>query len=497
MSTPKITQAGQTRVWLLENGPGPAREPRYQGTMAVGDASWPAGDITPVKIPDPDHFNKFLTAGHIRGAEENLTMPITARYPQQASTLLDLRRKMCRVDFHVPLGKCTNPQIYSRWEKMMIYRDGRITSWANENAGALDDDAQGVINETGEFSFEEMYEVVPMTLQEIAEANAVREIVDVSICDSQTCGDCEDESDGSSKVFVTMIGEGATPGTPPSVIYSSDGGSTWAATDIDTAFSNENPTDGECVREYYVVTVNGSNSVHYANKEDILSGAETWYEVTTGFVTGNGPNAIFAQSGMDVWVVGDNGYIYHATDITSEVTVSDAGLATTQNLLDVHAVDSENILAVGELNAVVLSQNGGDTWQVLTGPAVGESLKACWMRDEDTFFVGTNTGKLYYSNDAGDSWTEKSLPGSIDNIDSIKFYDDTVGYIAGRSGGSGYILRTTDGGYSWYVMPQNAVAIPANDYVNDIAVSGFNPNFLIGGGLADDGSAGFVVLAEG
>ena len=149
MSKPKITQAGQTRVWLVENGPGPHRQPMYQGTMAIGDSDWPAGDITPVKIPDPDHFNKFITAGHVRGAEENLTMPITARYPEQASTLLDLRRKLCRVDFHVPLGKCTNPQIYSRWEKMRVYRNGRIVSWGDENAGALDDDAQGVINETG------------------------------------------------------------------------------------------------------------------------------------------------------------------------------------------------------------------------------------------------------------------------------------------------------------------------------------------------------------
>ena len=341
-----------------------------------------------------------------------------------------------------------------------------------------------------------MYEVLPLTFQEVASAYAVREIVDASVCDAQTCGDCDKESDGKSKLFLTMIGTGVTPGTLPSVLYSTDGGATWAATDIDTAFSNENPTDGECVREYYVVAVNGSNSVHYANKEDILDGTETWYEVIAGFVAGNGPNAIYANSGMDVWLVGDNGYIYHATDITAEVTVADAGLATTQNLLAVHASDSEHVIATGEINSIVLSENGGDTFSAITGPAVGESLKTCWMADEDTWFVGTNIGALWYTNDKGVSWTEKALPGGVTNIDKIKFYDDTVGYMAVRRGTEGAILRTTDGGNSWYVMPQNATKIAANDYINDIGVSPFDPNFVLGGGLADDGTAGFVVIAD-
>jgi photosystem II stability/assembly factor-like uncharacterized protein len=379
---------------------------------------------------------------------------------------------------------------------MRIYRDGRITSWSDENAGAMDDDAQGVINETGEFSFEEMYELLPLSMESLATALATHEIVDASVCDNQTCGDCEGESDGKSKLFLAMKGTGATPGTKPSVLYSDDSGSTWAATDIDSAFSNETPTDGACVRQYYVVSIKESNSIHYANKEDILDGDETWTEVISGFVAGNGPNAIFALSGQDVWIVGDNGYIYKATDITSGVTVMDSGVATTQNLLSVHAADSENILAVGELNAVVLTENGGETFQAITGPAVGESLKTCWMMDEDTWFIGTNTGSLYYTNDGGDSFVASSIPASVDNIDKIEFFDDTVGYMAARTGANGVLLRTTDGGHSWYIMPQNGAAIPDNDYINDIAVSPFDPNFLLGGGLNADGTAGFVVIAD-
>lgn len=496
MAKSKITTAGQTRVWLVENGVGPHREPAFMGTMAIGDSDWPAGDITPVKIPDPDHFNRFITAGHIRGAEENLTLTINARYPEQASVLLDLRRKMCRSDLHVPLGKCTNPQIYNRWEKMRVYRLGQITSWGDENAGALDDDEQDVINENGEFSFEELYELVDLTLQEVASTTVVREIVDVSVCDQQNCGECEGEGDGVSKFFGTMLGSGATPGTLPSVIYTEDGGKTWAATDIDTAFSNETPTDGECVRDFYVVTMKESNSVHFANKEDILNGTETWYETTTGFVVGNGPNAIFALSGMDVWIVGDNGYVYRATDIETEVEVSHAGIATTQDLLSVHASDSEHILAVGELNAVIFSANAGETWQVIAGPAAGESIRTCWMLDQDTWLVATNTGTHYYTNDAGDNWTEKSLPSGVDNVDKIQFFDDTVGYMAVRKGTKGFILRTTNGGYSWGEMPQNGSAIAANDYLNDIAVSPFEPNLVVAGGLADDATDGFVVVGN-
>jgi photosystem II stability/assembly factor-like uncharacterized protein len=497
MQKASIVTAGQTRVWLIEQGPGPSHEPVYQGSMKIGDSTWAAGDITPIRVPSPDKFGAFLEAGEVRSGEERATTSIVARYPEQASTLLGLRRKLCRVDIHVPIGKCANPQDYQRsWEKMRIYRDAQVTSWSDENAGALDSDEQAATNETGEFSAEEIFEVTKLTLDEVAASEATRELLFVEICDSQNCGDCGKASTGCQKIFIGMVGVGATPGTLPSILYSDDGGSTWATTDIDTMFSSENPTDGACVGDYLVVVTNEGNELHYALSQNIVDGTEVWAQVDTGFVVGGEPSKIFSLSSQYVWIVGNGGYVYFTSDFISGVSVQDAGVATTQDLKSVHGYDSQNVLAGGELNSLIYTRNGGSTWQAATGPAVGETLRAVWMLSEDTWIVGTNTGKLYYTENAGTSWTLKGLPGTVDNIDAISFVDDTVGYIAARQGTRGYILRTTNGGYSWYILPETGAAIPANDNLNDVAACKYDHNFVVGAGLADDATTGFAVIGS-
>lgn len=495
----KITTSGSSRVWLLENGPAPFNIPAYMGLMRIGETTWAAGDVTPIRIPDPSKYNAFVIAGKVRSGEENATVSISGRYPEQASTLLKLRRALCRVDIHVPIGKCGDPQDYLRgWEKLRIYRDGEITSWADENAGALDSDENNPINESGEFSVQEVYEVTKISFEEVAASEAAREIIDISVCDAGDCGECGSPSDGCQNVFAAMLGAGATPGTQPSVLYSDDGGATWGVTTIDTLFSNETLTGGACVGIYYVILCSTSLSHHYAESQNILDGVEVWKEVNTGYVAGGEPNAISSLDSRHTWIVGNGGYVYFSADITASVSVQDAGVATAQNLVSIHAYNSQYAIAGGALNALIYTSNGGESWQALTGPAVGETLRAVYMLSETVWLIGTNTGKLYYTKNSGTTFTLISLPGSVDNIDAIDFFDDTVGVIACRQGTRGYWLQTTDGGNSWIILPRDYKdkAIPANDYFNDIEVCGLNPNVVFGAGLADDATTGIIVKAS-
>jgi hypothetical protein len=82
-------------------------------------------------------------------------------------------------------------------------------------------------------------------------------------------------------------------------------------------------------------------------------------------------------------------------------------------------------------------------------------------------------------------------------VRDIKFSTPTVGYLAHSIvGPAGRILRTIDGGYSWYVLPEATTTFPANDYVSSLAVCEEDPNVVFGGGLADDGTDGFFVKAS-
>lgn len=501
MSNDSIVVSGDSRAWLIEGGASPFVDPTYEGRAKVDDPSWNLGSLTPIKIPNPNKRNSFIEAGSVRGAADRVTTGIMARYPIAASDLLRLARKQCRVDVQAHIGACrrgSNPQDYlAGWAKIVVFRDCAISTYSQSNLGAISDDENNPTDETAEISAKEMYEIVPLSFGQQASAVTTYEIKTVSVCDSPDCGDCGEASDGCQRVLETMIGNGATPGTLPAVLYTDDGGATWDIIDIDTMFSNEVPSDAGCVGTYFVIISNDSHSIHYTSLDDVLAGTATFTEINDVFNAAGYPNAMSIVDPRHIWIVGDGGYIYFSSNIVNGADTQDAGVATSENLTDVHALDSNNVVAVGENNAVVYSQNGGDTWLAVTGPTVGVNLTAVWVLSADMWLVGTAAGELWATRDAGQNWTEIGLPTGTTQIDDIRFVDDVVGYIAARTSTTARILRTTDGGRDWYALPESGVSLPAADYFNQLALCESGHNTMFAAGLADDGSSGISVKGTG
>jgi photosystem II stability/assembly factor-like uncharacterized protein len=117
------------------------------------------------------------------------------------------------------------------------------------------------------------------------------------------------------------------------------------------------------------------------------------------------------------------------------------------------------------------------------------------MYSEISWLVGDANGDLWRTADTGATWTEITLPVTPTLVEDIKFFDEAIAYLAVTiTGPAGNMLRSTDGGSSWYVLPERSGSIPANDTINSVAVCD-DPNVVYGGGLADDGSDGIVVKA--
>lgn len=497
-----IVVSGQTRVWIVEGGASPFVDPTYEGLMKLNDPSWNLGSVTAIRKPDPNNFNKFVEAGKVRGAADRVSLGVTGHYPEQQSDLLRLARLTCRIDVQSHIGACrrgANPQDYlAGWSKIVVFRDAEINTYAQSGAGAMDDGENNPYNENADITARDMYEIVPLAFGQQASALTSRQIKAIDVCDQADCGDCGEASDGCQRVLATMIGVGATPGTKPSVLYTKDGGATWAALAISTMFSNEIPIDAECVGIYYVITSNETNSFHYAKVSDILKGTATFTEVLTGFLDAGSPNAMWAVDPRHIWVVGDAGYIYFSSNVLTGVVVQDAGVATTQILVDVHALDADNIVAVGNANAVVYSANGGSTWLSVTGPTVGVNLTAVWMLKSDMWLVGTTDGRLYATRDSGQEWTQIGMPTGVNKIYDIKFVDDIVGYIsATTTGGIGVVLRTTDGGRDWYTLPESGLQLPDADYFDQIAVCKSVHNTVYAAGLAGNATNGIIIKGAG
>lgn len=486
-----------SRVWFQDGGPGPSRTREYNGNWKAGAVSWDRGDLTVIREPDPNAYNKFIRVGRFRGEPGDPELSIMARYPFQRSALMKAARADCEHSVQLHIGKCANPQDFPRgWEKVLILEQAAITNYSTDDLGAMDPSELAPVNEDVSFVGTDLYEVTRLNFQEQATALVTREILSVYVCDSQQCGICGVSSDGCQVVLALEGAISASPGQAPTLLYTDDGGATWSETAITTLAASEEGTVVLCIGAYTVVLSADSESLHYAETALILAGTATWTEVATGFVTAKGPLAAWSLGASETWIVGEGGYVYKAIDPASGVEVINAGNTTAQDLNDVHAYDSLNVVAVGAANVVINTQNGGETFQLITGPAVGVVLNTVWMLGPLTWLVGTAGGKLFYTIDGGSTWTEKTFSGSgAGQVRDIVFTTPSVGYMAHSTATpAGRIFRTIDGGYSWYLLPEGTGSIPTNDYVGSLAVCN-DPNIVFGGGLAGNAVDGFLVKA--
>ena len=69
--------------------------------------------------------------------------------------------------------------------------------------------------------------------------------------------------------------------------------------------------------------------------------------------------------------------------------------------------------------------------------------------DARNIWLGSNLGNIYYSEDAGITWTKQTTTALADNIAALSFFDDTYGF-ALLDNGAAY--KTIDGGDTWSVV---------------------------------------------
>ena len=496
-----LQKTSQSRVFTIEGGAGPANAPVYQSLARAMAVSWPQGDVTPVRIPDPDQYESFVVVDQIKGQQGLPTLGLQFRKDRSLSDLLTLVRKGCAFDVQVHVGACKTPSDFNEgWELIQVFELASITSYDTDELGALDADQNAVVNEAAALTGLDYYELKPLAAQEQAASEVVQEVVDVSICDSKTCGECGLPTDGCQKVFALTKSHGGSPGLPAEIVFTEDGGGSFLDTNITTLPANMDPDAMACVGIHLVVVSNEDCAIHYAEIAEILDAAETWTRVTTGLVCAAGaPNDLFSLGRTFTWIVGDGGYIYFSSDITAGVDVQTAGSVTVQNLTAIHGYDTLNLVAVGASNTILLTRNGGSTWAAVTGPAAlaGITLNTVFMRSKDEWFIGSADGHLYYTRDGGATWTEKAFPGSGSGVvRDITFPTPTVGYLSHDTAAArARILRSIDGGHSWYVLPEGTLSLPLADQINAIAACREDPNLVWGGGLGDNAVDGFLVKA--
>lgn len=492
-------KTGYSRVFLIEGRARGDHRPNYQSNMKAGAPSQSFGDVTKIEVPSATEFNKFVEVGSIIGEVERMTISLMSRYALDLkSTLLRLAREGCPVDIQINLGACTDPSDYNVFTKKVIIEDARITQYDADDLGALGSDEREKVDETVEISGRDFYEVMPVVFASRANDVITNEVIDGLIADTASCGDCTDESDGCQKMFGVTLAAGGSPGTPADVIYTLDGGTTWYAHDVDTLASDEDPTAIFKLGSYMVVASSDTESLHYALYSEFDGSTDPAFtEVSTGFVASSGPTC--ADLGeQKAFIGGLGGYIYVVEDVTAGVTVLDSGNVGTDDYNDISAYSDDLVVAVGD-NGLIAKTENGSSFTLVSPPSdvgVGVNVNTVFVKDKNTWWIGTSAGKLYYTINGGTTWVEKTFhmsgTGSVEDID---FGGDTVMVVSHTTAASvGRLLISTNAGYDFVVAPQGTGSLPANDRINSVSVCSHNPDIILGVGLADDASDGYVVV---
>lgn len=216
--------------------------------------------------------------------------------------------------------------------------------------------------------------------------------------------------------------------TPGTILHTTDCGITWSKQDSGATGSEgclyavtfTDPTNGWAVgRSWHnkgriLHTTNGGQdwSLQYSGNERTTLHDVTFIDSQTGWAVGYGCTILHTTNGGDTWVQVNKHLINNPENLDLESI----------NLYALTFIDADNGWAMGRGNVSLQTTNGGMTWSV-------HSMRILSKYNIDY------------------PW---DYPVWLFLFTSICFVDETNGWAVGRSwGGTGMILRTTDGGMTW------------------------------------------------
>lgn len=211
-------------------------------------------------------------------------------------------------------------------------------------------------------------------------------------------------------------------------------------------------------------------------------------EVTYSEWASHPPTQIDGVDQTFIVMCGEDGYIWASYDGGRTWETLSAGNVTTQNLTRIR-IDRNNhqvIWACGAANALLKSENGGETWAAVTGPSAADDLLGLSLADEDHLLILNNDGEMWETSDGGESWTQQSalvdMMATPSAADMVAAPGD-VYYLVANDGTDTRVWRNVEGGADGYWVRLNT-ANPAQ-LLRSLAVVDANRAVVVGG----DGSA--------
>lgn len=505
LTNDKVLTQLHLRGFIQFGGAGPLNVAEYYGArnqyfFVTGVENPVKGTINPINAPAVYRRKRWDRIGRTIDAPDfgTYTLQVAQKHGTLPRVLADVG---CPITVYLSAGRCKDPSDLNRGYESYVYilSGGEVTDRSPGDMTPMDSD-DALMTELS-ITTASQYPVGPLFLGEQAASNVNANVIDVVYAQPNDCIGCQI---GNERIYGVTAPIGGSPTNQAEVIYSVNGGSTWAEVNITGLGATVSPSGIDIVGQYLVVWSRAAGAHYYATIDPDTGVPGTFSTVTSGYNASGGPNDMYVVSPSEIYIVGQGGYIYKSTDITAGVTAVVSATVTTQNLQRIHGA-GETLVAVGNLG-VVLYSNDGLIWATATQYPTSQTLFAVSVRDDKTWWVGAGNGGLWYTATGGKTWTAVTIP-SATQVNDIVFATDEVGYIAyDTSGPAGNLFLTIDGGNTWAAATTSTVPArigstwPTFDRVNRIGVPvyaepGTAANYAALAGLAGDGSDGVIYIA--
>lgn len=486
-----IAKSSQFSVFVQPDGSSPANPYLYVGCLELGGFTEDLGTGDPIYCPSsesPGIFNIVDTTS------PPSSLP-TTDFTQHMSRLLNdfwwkLRKQKCEFNFIVKGSNCARPDDKDDFQATIIAKKAKITNFTTGAFHSLGEDA--VLDLTGSLIMRGFDRFLPIQVGEVADTSTFSEALDGVYADKTQCGNCGDISDGCQKAYVLTTTITASPALAAQVVNTHDGGRTWATDNINTLGVQAAKAIAR-VGTRIVVVSQVDLAHHFKAQASIDAGTVSgWTRVTSGYVVSKGPNAIWSRNPNETYIAAQGGYIYFMSNPTAAVTVLTDGSVSVQNLNDIRG-SGRTIVGVGASNAVLVSNNDGRTWSLVTGPAVGIVLNTVEVVTPTIWWIGAANGKMYYTVNAGTTWVDATPDSSITNVTKIRFVDEIVGYMTATLSASVRLYRTADNGGNWRYDSPYVSGLPLAAKYDFVSPCAANYNTVLVGGLKPAASVDGII----
>ena len=479
LTADEVVTQQHKRAYLQWGGPRPTNPVTFAGQdgqymMITGVSNPQGGSINPIWAPDPSNAKGYRLIGRSTSAPDIPSATLT--FYEKHGILPRQLFKACPFTAYEVTGTCMDlSDLYNGvTDYMLIYSLGMITT---KNLGdRVSMESDDLIGDELDVSFSDIYPVGPLGFGDNALTLIDREVLDVVYGNRAICPNCGPENDGSKWIYAITRSSGGSPGLPSEVIYTTDGGANWNQVTVTGIGAAEDPVKIFFAGSRLVVLSPTAGSAtqggyYWADIDPDTGVPGTWTKVTSGFVAAALPRDAFVLDPREIYICADAGYIYKVTDITSGVSVLNAGVATSQNLARINGAE-DVIVAVGAAGTVVRSTNRGATFATTTTAPTTSGLTALAVFDQKRIWVGSVNGYLWSTVNGGKTWTNKGFSGNgTGQVFDLVFATEEIGYMLnGNATPTARLFVTLDGGVTFTNTSWRIVNWPVFNYAKRLAV---------------------------